>query len=165
MMTPWCALAALAVLLLCPYPSFAGATGPGLAKGDAFRFTVDAGQVVRPTNRQLLGISFSTLSIDSPIYDRMTGQWILNEHAVKAIQDLQTPFSRIFWLDQSGTEQFAWDLHGSIDRVAEMCQRFGIKQEDFVMEVEQQKQRESTSPEKWAEAVRYSQSKGYRFRL
>ena len=161
----WCTLSALAALLMCLSPSPAGELRQSLGKGDAFRFTVDAGKVVRPVDRRVMGISFFCMYDYLPIYDRSTGQWILNEHAVKAIQDLHTPFSRIFWLDQSGTGQFAWDLKGSIDRVAEMCRRFGIKHEDFVMEVEQQQQSESTSPEKWAEAVRYSKSKGYGFRL
>ncbi|MCJ7751983.1 MAG: hypothetical protein MUQ65_12950, partial [Armatimonadetes bacterium] len=165
MMTPWCALAALAVLLLCLSPSFAGATGPGLAKGDAFHFTVDAGKVVRPVNRQLLGISFFMFSAWVPIYDGKTGEWILSERATEAIRDLHVPFSRICRVDPGTLEQVSWDLKGGIDRAAEICRRCGIRQEDFVVELEQDQMGESTSPERWVEAIRYAKSKGYRFRL
>ncbi|MCJ7750899.1 MAG: hypothetical protein MUQ65_07360 [Armatimonadetes bacterium] len=136
-----------------------------LEKGDAFQFAVDAGKVSRPVNRHIMGISFSNMSGWVPIYDRRTGDWVLKEHAVEAIQDLRVPFSRIYWLDPGQSGRRAWDLEGAIDRVAELCRRSGIRQEDFVVELEQQAQSRSTSPERWAEAVRYSQSKGYRFRL
>lgn len=155
----------LAVLILSLPACSAGKVPQLLAKGDAFRFVVDAGSVSRPVNRHIMGISFSNISGWVPIYDRRTGDWVLEEHAVEAIQNLRVPFSRVYWLDPGQTGRRAWDLEGAIDRVAELCRRSGISQEDFVVELEQQAQSRSTSPERWAEAVRYSQSKGYRFRL
>ncbi|MCJ7750898.1 MAG: hypothetical protein MUQ65_07355, partial [Armatimonadetes bacterium] len=98
--TQWCTLSLLAAIVTCLSPSSGEEIQAGLRKGDAFRITVDTGTVVRPLDRRVMGISFFCMYDYLPIYDRMTGQWILNEHAVKAIQDLQTPFSRIFWLDQ-----------------------------------------------------------------
>lgn len=155
----------VAGVLICLKPSSASEIERGLRKGDALRLTVDAETVVRPVNRRVMGISFFNLWDYVPIYSRTSGEWILNEHATKAIEDLHVPFSRTYWLDPGQSGRVAWDLKGAIDRVAQMCQRFGIRQEDFVLELERQAYRQSTSPETWAGAVRYSKEKGYRFRL
>lgn len=143
----------------------AGEIEQGLRKGDTLQFMVDAGTVLRPVNRRVMGISFFNLWDYVPIYSRTTGEWILNEHAAKAIESLHVPFSRTYWLDPGRSGRVAWNMKGAIDRVAKMCQRFGIRQEDFVLELERQAYRQSTNPEEWAEAVRYSREKGYRFRL
>ncbi len=89
-----------------------------LQKGDTFQFTVDAGKVVRPANHRVMGISFFQLWNYLPIYDRTSGEWILRDSATKAIQSLHLPFSRLYWMDQSGPGRPSWDLHGSIDRAA-----------------------------------------------
>jgi hypothetical protein len=157
-------LCLVAVLLLCAGSLQAEPVRQRLQNGDAFHVMVNADREVRPANHRVMGISFFLLWDYLPIYDRETGDWILRKSASKAIASLRLPFSRLYWMDQSGPGRPSWDLHGSIDRAHELCQRFGIPEEDFVLEPELQPRSEAMSPEKWVEAVRYAQSKGYRFR-
>jgi hypothetical protein len=145
-------------------PAHAQQVAQRLCKGEAFQFTVDAQKVVRPTNRRVLGISFFQLWDYLPIYDRTSGDWVLRDSATKAIQSLHLPFSRLYWLDRTRPGMPAWDLNGSIDRAHELCQRFGIPEEEFVLEPEAQRKSDAMSPERWAAAVSYSLSKGYQFR-
>jgi hypothetical protein len=160
----WYLLSSLAVLLLCTGASGAEQVRQRLQKGDAFHVVVDAGRVVRPANHRVLGVSFFQQWDYLPIYDPDSGEWILSENSTEAIRSLRLPFSRLYWMDRSPRGRPSWDLKGSIDRAAEMCRRFGIPQENFVLEPELQRHSESMSPEAWAEAVRYSVSKGYKFR-
>ncbi|MGD0111928.1 MAG: hypothetical protein ABSD48_08675 [Armatimonadota bacterium] len=162
---PCCILTAMAGLLIGLGPSQTQQIQQRLQKGDAFQFTVDAEKVVRPANRRVMGISFFNLWDYVPIYDGRSGEWVLRESASEAIRSLRVPFSRTYWMDKDRRSgKPAWDLHGSIDRAAETCRRFGIDQEDFVLEPESQRRSESMSPEEWVDAVRYAQSKGYTFR-
>jgi hypothetical protein len=154
----------LALLLLCPGSVQAEQVRQRLQKGDAFHVVVQADRVVRPANHRVMGISFFLLWDYLPTYDRETGEWILRKSASKAIASLRLPFSRLYWMDQSGPGRPSWDLHGSIDRAAELCRRFGIPEEEFVLEPELQQHAHEMTPEKWVEAVRYAQSKGYKFR-
>ena len=161
---PCCIVTAVAGLLVCLGPSQAQQVRQRLQQGNAFRFTVDAEKVVRPANHRVLGISFFQQWDYLPIYDRDSGEWILSERSTEAIRSLRLPFSRLYWLDRSRRGRPSWDLEGSIDRAAEMCRRFGIKEEEFVLEPELQGRSEAMSPEAWVAAVRYSVSKGYKFR-
>ena len=136
-----------------------------LEKGDAFQFTVEAGKVSRPVNRRVMGFSFHNMWDYTPLYSLSTGEWIVNEHATKAIQELKVPFGRTLWVDPASAGGAYFGVKGGIDRAAEMCRHFGIPQEQFVLEVEAQEQARALSPEAWAEAVRYSHDKGYGFRL
>jgi len=162
--TVWYLLSSLAVLLLCTGASGAEQVRQRLQKGDAFHVVVDAGQVVRPAEHRVLGVSFFQQWNYMPIYDRDSGEWILSEESTEAIRSLRLPFSRLYWMDQSRPGRPSWDLKGSIDRAAEMCRRFGIEEEEFVLEPELQRHSNEMSPEKWVEAVLYAQSKGYKFR-
>ena len=157
-------LSARVALLLCMRGASPGETEQGLRKGETLHLTVDAETAVRPVNRRVMGIAFFDLWDYVPIYSRTTGAWILNENAAKAIEDLRVPFSRTYWLDP-GSSRRGWDLKSAIDRVAQLCGRFGIRQEDFVLELERQARRQLTSPKAWGAAVRYSREKGYGFRL
>lgn len=162
--TAWYLLSSLAALLLCTGASGAEHVRQRLQKGDAFRVAVNAGRVVRPANHRVLGVSFFQLWDYLPIYDRTSGDWILRESAAKAIESLHLPFSRLYWMDRNRRGMPAWDLRGSIDRAAELCRRFGIPEQDFVLELEAQQSSLAMSPQAYAEAVRYSLSKGYKFR-
>jgi len=119
-------LCLVAVLLLCAGSLQAEPVRQRLQNGDAFHVMVNADREVRPANHRVMGISFFLLWDYLPIYDRETGDWILRKSASKAIASLRLPFSRLYWMDQSGPGRPSWDLHGSIDRAHELCQRFGI---------------------------------------
>jgi hypothetical protein len=163
-MVVWELCVAAVVLSAVAGPAHAQQVEQRLRKGEAFQFTVDAGKVMRPANHRVLGISFFQLWNYLPIYDRTSGDWILRDSASKAIESLHLRFSRLYWMDQNRRGMPAWDLNGSIDRAHELCRRFGIPEEDFVLEPESQRKSDAMSPEKWAAAVKYSLSKGYRFR-
>jgi len=160
----WFVLSAVTILVMCLVPSQAQQVHQRLQPGDAFRVVVEADRVTRPANHRVLGVSFFQQWNYLPIYDRDSGEWILSERSTEAIRSLRLPFSRLYWMDQSRPGRPSWDLKGSIDRAAEMCRRFGIEEEEFVLEPELQRHSNEMSPEKWVEAVRYAQSKGYKFR-
>jgi len=155
----------LAVLLPCLSAFGAERVPQRLRKGDAFQVTIDAAKVTRPVNRRVMGFSFHNMWDYTPLYSLKTGEWIVGEPTEKAIRELHVPFGRTLWVDPASAGGADFGVKGGIDRAAEMCRHFGIPQEQFVLEVEDQEQPRALSPEAWAEVVKYSLAKGYKFRL
>jgi hypothetical protein len=158
-------LSLLAVVLLCAGSVKAGPVRQRLQKGNAFHVVVNADRAVRPADHRVMGISFFQLWNYLPI----PASGSCETAPARLFRAFTCPsavstFSRLYWMDQSGPGRPSWDLKGSIDRAAEMCRRFGIEEEEFVLEPELQRHSNEMSPEKWVEAVRYAQSKGYNSR-
>ena len=122
-------------LLLCMRGASPGETEQGLRKGETLHLTVDAETAVRPVNRRVMGIAFFDLWDYVPIYSRTTGAWILNERCGQGDRGPPRPVLADI-LARSWQQSEGLDLKSAIDRVAQLCGRFGIRQEDFVLELE-----------------------------
>ncbi|MCJ7751982.1 MAG: hypothetical protein MUQ65_12945 [Armatimonadetes bacterium] len=154
-----------ALLLPCLSACGAPKLPQQLEKGEAFHVVVDTAKPAHPVNRRLMGFSFHNMWDFTPLYSLPEGEWMVSESTEAAMRSLHAPFGRVLWVDPASAGGAPFGVKGGIDRAAQLCDRFGIPQEEVVLELEAQEQRQSLSPEAWAEAIKYSLSKGYKFRL
>lgn len=130
-----------------------------LQPGTTLDFGVDASQVLRPTVKDVGGISFHRIvGWTGQPYNKQ-GQYTLDPQIEAAIRDLKLPMTRVYGV---GDEPFG--LEGGIDRVAELVGKVGVPQAQTVLELETQGATSMLSPEVWARAARYVKQKGYGFR-
>lgn len=130
-----------------------------LKPGETLEFTVDAGRPLRPTSREVGGVSFHrVVGWTGEPYNK-AGQYTLNAEVEQAIAALNLPLTRFYGV---GDEPFG--LETAIERVVELVGKVGIPQEKTVLELETQGATSKLAPEVWARAVRYCKQKGYRFR-
>ena len=142
------------------------------------KVTVDITKRLRPTVKQAAGISMHRLvGWTGHPYDRQ-GNYTLDKISFEeAIRDLRLPMSRVYgvgheppwWRDHKFRPELRpqprWTIEEAMDRLAEVCRRCNIPQEWMVVELEVQDASHKLPPEVWAQAVRYSRQKGYRFRF
>jgi hypothetical protein len=131
-----------------------------LQPGDKLDVTIDTKNVVRPATRMAGGISWHRLSgftAGQPFNAK--GEYTLNPKLEEAIRELRLPMTRIYAL---ATEEYG--VEGAIDRAHELVRRIGVAETDTVLELEPIGARTKIDPEVWVRAVRYSKSKGYKFR-
>jgi hypothetical protein len=130
-----------------------------LTAGPSLDITVDAARHERRSTRMAGGVSFHCVAgYTGQPYDR-AGKYTLDPRLESAIRDLRLPMTRFYSV---GFEPFG--MEGAIDRIAELCRRFGVAQETVVLELDELLGNKALSPGMWAHAVRYSRAKGYRFR-
>lgn len=133
-----------------------------LKPGDSLQFTVDADKRLRKAPKEVTGIAIGRptgYTNPSFPYERdPEGKYVLPPETEALAKDLRLPMTRFYYLSN-----MAFGLNGAIDRCAALCDKFGIPQESTPMELDGGKK--LLPPEDWAAAVKYSISKGYKFRM
>jgi hypothetical protein len=130
-----------------------------LSPGNDVRITVDAAVTLHPVNKLVGGISFHRLAGWTGYPFSKTGEYTLPPDVERAIKDMRLPMTRFYGV---GDEPFS--LEEAIDKAAFVLDRTGIPQETTVLEFEEQLANSTLTPEQWARGVKYSVSKGYKFR-
>ncbi len=130
-----------------------------LTPGPSLEFTVDARRHERPATTMAGGVSFHRVAgwTGQP-YDR-AGRDTLDPRLEQAIKEIRLPMSRFYGV---GAEQFP--LEASIDRIVSLCRKFGVAQQNVVLELEDELADRALPTETWARAVRYCRVKHYGFR-
>ncbi|MBI4977078.1 MAG: carbohydrate binding domain-containing protein [Spirochaetes bacterium] len=130
-----------------------------LKPGSTLTISIDPSKTVRKANRLVGGISFHKVAgwAGKP-YSR-DGKYTLSDDMEGAIKDLKLPLTRIYAM---GDEQFS--LEESIDKAAALLDKIGVPQETVVLEFENQGAKTKLAPDVWVRGVKYSMSKGYKFR-
>ncbi len=130
-----------------------------LQPGDKLDVTIDTKNIVRPATRMAGGISWHRLGGFTGQPFNKSGEYTLDPKLEEAIRELRLPMTRIYAL---ATEEYG--VEGAIDRAHELVRRIGVAETDTVLELEPIGARTKIEPEVWERAVRYSKSKGYKFR-
>jgi len=130
-----------------------------LRAGKDLTFTVDIAKRAGLATRETSGHSCHKVSGWTGVPYGKNGKYTLHPKLERAVTDLRLPMTRFYAL---GDETF--DLNGAIDRAAEFCKRTGIPQETTVLEFENQGARTKLSPKVWADGVKHSKARGYKFR-
>ncbi len=114
---------------------------------------------VRKANRMALGVSFHKVRGHPQVpYDQF-GNYTLSYETERALKSLELPWTRFYDVaDPRGSVEW------SLDRIAEMCDKFGIPKEKVVLELDIEYATHASEPEKWVRMVKYSMEKGYGFR-
>lgn len=129
-----------------------------LRPGDELAFTVDANRRMRRANPEVGGVSFHRVAGWGRLpYDK-DGRYVLPPELEEAVRQMRLPMTRFYAL---GDEPFG--LEAAIDKAAEFLDRIGVPQAATPLEFEIQGATSSLPPEKWAEGVRHSLNRGYRF--
>ncbi len=130
-----------------------------LRPGERLDLRVDAKQPLRQAPREVGGVSFHRIAGWTGLpYDRQ-GKYTLSAEHEEAIRQLRLPMTRFYAL---GDEPFGLDA--AIDKTAEFCDRIGVPQAAVPLEFEIQGATSMLSPQTWAQGVRHSLARGYRFR-
>ncbi|MDA3874920.1 MAG: hypothetical protein PF795_13300 [Kiritimatiellae bacterium] len=131
--------------------------------GESFAVRVDTHSPGAPANRMAAGVSFHRVRghPNHPFTKQGGGPSVYNlaPSTEQGIRDLQLPWTRFYALGDE-PQGAKW----SIDRVADLCQRFNIPMDRVVLELEIEYADTRISPEGWADAVQHSIDQGYGFR-
>jgi hypothetical protein len=129
-----------------------------LRPGDRLEFTVSATDRGRRATTDVGGVSFHRVcGWTGQPYDRK-GVYTLRPEVEAAIRDMRLPMTRFYGV---GDEPFG--VEAALDKVAEVCRRVGVEQDQCVLEFEEQGASRKLPPETWARGVRYALRQGYRF--
>lgn len=131
---------------------------PVLKPGDTLDVTIDATRSLRPATTRALGISFHRVCGHPQVPYHPDGTYTLKKETEAQIASLNVPLTRFYGV---GDEKLG--VNWAIDRVAELCKMAGIPQRNCVIELESQYADTKLTPQQWADAVKYSVSKGYTF--
>ncbi|MBL8995490.1 MAG: hypothetical protein JNM63_19240, partial [Spirochaetia bacterium] len=139
-----------------------------LSEGRSLSFSSDTTKVLWPAEKGLGAISFCFLkgwaNGHSP-YNK-SGEYTLTPKLESAIRELRLPWTRF--------HEITWGLgamsmQDALDRVAALLDKLAIPQESSVINLNvhdaRTREKPMKTPEEWAGLVRYSISKGYRFRF
>ncbi len=132
-----------------------------LHEGDSLSFSVNASTILRMANTRVSGASISELTVYNTPFN-LKGDFTLPDQGAQMVRDLRLPMTRLYKINnQAGGREF--DLFGAIDRVHVIAEKFGIPEENIVMELNNAR-KSLTTPEEWKDAVAYAICKGYKFR-
>lgn len=131
-----------------------------LVPGKQLVFTVDAGQRVRETTREVGGVSFHRVAGYTRLPFDRNGRYVLPSEQEEAVRQMRLPMTRFYAL---GDERFG--LEAALDKAAWFCKQIGVPQTATPLEFEIQGATSKLSPETWARGVRHSVAQGYGFRL
>ena len=131
-----------------------------LKQGNKLSITIDSRKVIARAGRRAAGVSFHKVTGFTlhPFDDE--GRYSLPFFLEMAIKDLRLPMTRFYGL---GSERYS--LEDAIDKAALMCEKAGIPQEFAVLELEDPAAQSMLPASRWAQCVRYSLEKGYKFRM
>lgn len=129
-----------------------------LKPGATLDVTIDTTKTLRPATKKSLGVSFHRVCGHPQVPYHPDGTYTLKKSTENQIADLNLPMTRFYGV---GDEKLG--TNWAIDRVAELCKMAGVAQENCVLELESQYADTKLSPQQWADAVKYSLSKGYKF--
>ena len=129
-----------------------------LKPGSMLIVYIDPNKKLRKTQKRVCGVAFHRVAgYTGQPYNKL-GKYTLLPEIEKAIKELHLPMTRFY-----GLYDEPFGPVGAINRVAKLCNRLNIPQENTVLELEPQNGGK-VSPELWAQIVRYAISKGYKFR-
>ncbi len=135
-----------------------------LADGPALSVDIDTDKVLRPVNRQAMGMSLVTVRLDyAGFYAMADGSWVLDPDAAAALRRLNLPFTRFYGIDDD-----PWSIGDSLDKIAAIAERLGgIPLSNITLELEtaEEKGKKLLDPAVWEEAARHAATAGQRFRL
>ncbi|MCL4205468.1 MAG: hypothetical protein KJ000_23545 [Pirellulaceae bacterium] len=129
-----------------------------LQPGDELNFVVDAGRRVRETYPEVGGVSFHRVAGWGGLPFDKGGRYVLSDELEEAVRQMRLPMTRFYAL---GDEPFG--LEAAIDKAAEFLDRIGVPHAATPLEFEIQGATSTLSPEAWANGVRHSLERGYRF--
>ncbi|MEI8289276.1 MAG: hypothetical protein WCH99_07370 [Verrucomicrobiota bacterium] len=129
-----------------------------LQAGDRLEFTVDPTNRLRRATQTVGGVSFHRVCGWTGQPYNKQGDYTLAPQLETAIRDMHLPVTRFYAV---GDEPFG--VEKAIDKVAEMCRRVGVTEENCVVEFEPQGANARLLPEVWARGVANSLLRGYRF--
>lgn len=126
---------------------------------DSLYLTVDASQIVKAPNKNVMGIAFHRVSgYTLRPYD-WPGEYKLNTATEEAIKDLRLPLTRFY-----GLANERYSLNEALDKVAFLCTRLNIPQKNVILEFECERDSvRMISAEKWVEGLDYCKKQGYQF--
>jgi len=130
-----------------------------LTPGAALDFTVDTTRHERSATAMAGGVSFHRVAgwTGQP-YDR-EGRYTLDPRLEQAMREMRLPMTRFY-----GVADESFGLEGALDRLADLCTRIGVPQQNTVLELEEQSASKAFPPEVWVSAIRYCRAKRYGFR-
>ncbi|HBC89001.1 MAG TPA: hypothetical protein DCZ94_18840 [Lentisphaeria bacterium] len=133
-----------------------------LKPGEHLQFTVDAQKRLQNVPRGVTGIAIGSITGYAqpyfPYEKNPEGTYVLPQETEDAARELNLSMTRFY-----GLSLMPFGLNGTIDRCAELCNKFGIPQESTPIELEGAKK--FLSVEEWISTVKYSLSKGYKFKM
>ena len=129
-----------------------------LQPGERLEFTLDPAQRLRRATSDVGGVSFHRVCGWTGQPYNKHGDYTLAPELESAIREMRLPMTRFYAV---GDEPFG--VESSLDKVAEMCRRVGVRQEQCVVEFENQGAHTKLAPEVWARGVRYAMQHGYGF--
>jgi hypothetical protein len=130
----------------------------GLKPGDRLAITIDPEKTLGSAVPAVGGVSFHRVAGFSGVPFDESGRYTLLSGMEAAVKEMRLPMTRFYALaDES------FPVEGAIDRVAELCGKIGVAQEQCVLEFERQNAGEVVAPEVWARGIRYSVQQGYHF--
>lgn len=131
-----------------------------LRKGDDLNYTIDVSQIAGRAATRVGGVSITSLRTTGVPF-QSDGQWTVPQSGIDRIRDLKLPLTRTYALFNSSLG--FTDPTTAVDRMFEMCQKFGIPTENAVLEPTN-KIVPPPAVEAWEAAVRHNRDRKYGFR-
>ena len=137
------------------------------SSGDKVIIQADGSKKIHLTSKMDAGVAMYRLypnTVADRIFDT-SGAYVQTAVTEASIRNLNLPLTRIYHLAYE-----PWGINSTIDKLAIFADKEGISQENIVLELERSdysytNNKTFLTAQQWADAVRYSMSKGYKFRI